>query len=141
MINNILLCLILLAPCVVLGQQSLLDETPIQTVNRIMNDYVKQQTDNQDIDENKFAMTTALYALQDSADKKDFDILLKTWLNYSPPNYPTRKLIEPIFYKDKVSAIEKINELISHNDTYAGRNSMPGSDLVFLREKIFNYKN
>lgn len=139
MIKYTLLSLLLLLTTAAISQPTIGEETPIQTVTRIFSAYMQQQTENQDIPENKESMMRALYALQDTADKKDFGILVNAWLNYEPPNFPTKKLIEPILYKDKVAAIEAINERMIYINNWAGKNTTPGSDLVKLRDKIYNH--
>jgi hypothetical protein len=125
----------------VLGQKTIRDETPVQTINRIFTAYMAQ-AEATDILENKEAMAMAINTLKkDDAktyDKKELNLLVRVWLDYNPPNFRTRKLVEPLLSRNKVATIEVINELLLYTQSWQSRNSSPGSDLEKLREKIYN---
>ncbi|MEO8770626.1 MAG: hypothetical protein ABI402_11090 [Ferruginibacter sp.] len=139
MMKYSILCLLLFISTVAIGQKAIKDETPIQTINRIFKAYMAQ-AEATDILENKEAMSNAIHILQktdgEASDKKDLSLLVRVWLDYNPPNFHTRKLIEPILFMNKVATIEVINELLLYKQSWESRNTSPGSDLEKLREKI-----
>lgn len=138
MIKFICSCLLLSITSIAIGQKTIKDETPIQTINRIFKAYMAQ-AEATDILENKEAMTAALNSLKNEKKipgKTELNLLVRVWLDYNPPNFHTRKFIEPLLNRDKVTSIEIINELLLYKQSWESRNTSPGSDLEKLREKI-----
>ena len=79
-------------------------ETPIKTVDRVFKSYIKQ-SENTDSPTNKDAMKNALQLIQTKSDVQDLPLLINVWMYYDPTDFPTRKLIQPIFTKDKKNTL------------------------------------
>ena len=118
-----------------LGQKASSSETPIKTVNRVFKEYIKysESTDSQ---ENKDTVSKALKRLQASSKEKDLSLLIEVWMYYDPTDFPTRELIEPIFYKNKEAAINAIRKRIKMRAKWEDKDNAPFSDLINLQAQL-----
>jgi hypothetical protein len=118
-----------------LGQKASSSETPIKTVNRVFKEYIKysESTDSQ---ENKDTVSKALKLLQASSKEKDLSLLIEVWMYYDPTDFPTRELIEPIFYKNKEAAINAIRKRIKMRAKWEDKDNAPFSDLINLQAQL-----
>ena len=115
------------------GQKTTL--APIQTVKQIFYDYVEfaEGTDSED---DKTAMTSSLIALQKSAVKKDLPLLIDVWMYYDPTDFPTQEFINPIFNKNKATALEAIDKRLKHKRKGEDKTTAPYADLIALRKRL-----
>jgi hypothetical protein len=112
-------------------------DTPIQTVERIFNQYVAF-SEGTDSKENKDAMTDALMALQKSSDQRDLPLLIDVWMYYDPTDFPVRNFVEPVFNKDKSAALHAIDERLKHKRPSEEKDLAPYADLLELKRRLSN---
>ena len=134
--KRILLVLFLLSIVVLgMGQKASSSEKPIKTVKRVFKEYIKysESTDSQ---ENKDTVSKALKRLQASSKEKDLSLLIEVWMYYDPTDFPTRELIEPIFYKNKEAASKAIHTRIRMRAKRENKENAPFSDLIDLQTRL-----
>ena len=118
-----------------IGQKASSSETPIKTVKRVFKDYIKN-SESTDSQENKDSISKALKRLQVSSKEKDLSLLIEVWMYYDPTDFPTRGLIEPIFFKNKTSAHNATRMRILMRAKGEDKDSAPFSDLYDLRNRL-----
>ncbi len=117
------------------GQTQKKSETPFQTVNRIFYNYIKN-SETTDSKENKESMTKALKNLQFSSSKTELYLLINIWMYYDPTDYPTRDLINSIFFKNKLETIYNIDKRIKNKKDWESKANAPFSELFALKELL-----
>ena len=117
-----------------MGQKATSSEKPIKTVKRVFKDYIKysESTDSQ---ENKDSISKALKRLQVSSKEKDLFLLIEVWMYYDPTDFPTRELIEPIFFKNKEAANRAVHGRIRMRAKGEDKTA-PFSDLLDLKDRL-----
>ena len=111
------------------------DKTPMQTVARIFNQYVEQGATT-DSKTNKEKMTLALTELQKTSTRTNLPMLINVWMYYDPTDFPTRKLMEPLFTKDKSAALGAIKNRLKNKKSSEDRSKAPYSDLLAFHERL-----
>ena len=132
--NKFITILLLIATVSAAGQNTGI-ERPIQTVERIFNNYIKSSGDIDSLDNEK-AMAGALATLRRESSEKDLPLLINVWMYYDPTNFSVRELIEPIFNKDKPSSLAAINRRLKKKTKGENNKTAPYTDLISLREKM-----
>jgi len=132
--SRLLTILLLIATVSAAGQNTGI-ERPIQTVERIFNNYIKSSGDIDSLD-NERAMARALSSLRQESSEKDLPLLINVWMYYDPTNFSVRELIEPIFNKDKPSSLAAINRRLKKKTKGENNKTAPYTDLISLREKM-----
>lgn len=127
--------LLLTATVSTAGQNTTATETPIQTVERIFNNYVKY-SEGTESPANKEAITKALTSLQQASSEKDLPVLINAWMYYDPTDFSIRELIEPIFNKDKAASLRAINLRLKKKRKGESNKTAPYTDLISLKEKL-----
>jgi hypothetical protein len=117
------------------GQLKVGKETAIQTVRKIFKSYIELE-ESVDSDENKKAMTKALKQLFSTTERKDLSLLIDVWMYYDPTDYPTRKLIEPIFHKEKEATLVAVEKRLKSKKKWESNDSAPYSELIYLRSSL-----
>jgi hypothetical protein len=115
-----------------------LSRTPIEAVKSLFKTFLKS-TESVDSDSNKNLMTTALIALQKSNKNNDISILIEVWMYYDPTDFPTRKLVEPIFYKDIIATTKAIEKRLKNKKKWESKETAPYSDLIELKEVLSQF--
>ena len=133
--NKFLTAILLILCVTTFGQGATKTEMPIQTVDRIFNQYTKVE-DNSPSQSVKDEMTKALTALQQSSSKTDLPLLLNVWMYFDPTDFPTRKLIEPIIHKDKAASLIAIDKRLKKKRKTESKENAPYSDLLSLRQQL-----
>ena len=133
--NRLLTILLLTTAVSTAGQNTIRIETPIQTVERIFNSYVKyaEGTDSKD---NEAAMARALTSLQQESSVRDLPALINVWMYYDPTDFPVRELIEPIFNKNKPATLAAIDKRLKKKMKGENNKTAPYTDLIALKEKM-----
>jgi hypothetical protein len=120
---------------VTFGQRQKKSETSFQIINRIYHDYIKY-SEATDSKEDKDSMTEALKNLQFSSSKTELYLLINIWMYYDPTDYPTRDLINPIFFKNKLETIYNIDKRIKNKKDWESNETAPFSELFALKELL-----
>ena len=110
-------------------------ETPIKTVDRVFKSYIKQ-SENTDSPTNKDAMKNALQLIQTKSDVQGLPLLINVWMYYDPTDFPTRKLIQPIFTKDKKNTLVAIDKRLNKKKKWENKETAPYYDLVSLKDEL-----
>ena len=110
-------------------------EAPIKTVDRIFKEFVKY-SESTDLPDNKAEMEKSFIALKDSCVPADLNLLINVWMYYDPTDFPTRKLIEPIFFKYKKASLDAVNKRLNHKRKGESVESAPYSDLLYLKDLL-----
>ena len=117
------------------GQKKRKTETPFLTIHRILDNYLTnpEATDSQ---ENKDSMMKALKTLQHSGVEDELYLLINVWLYYDPTDFPTRVLINPIFFTNKRETIYQIGIRIENQRKGEKEDTAPFSDLFLLKDTL-----
>jgi hypothetical protein len=110
-------------------------EPPIQIVNRNFKVY-KSTADNSPSWKIKKEMLDALTELQQSVNDKDLPVLVNVWMYYDPTDFPTRSLIEPIFFKHKMAALNAVNKRLLYKKKWEDKDKAPYSELIALQKQL-----
>lgn len=111
------------------------NEASLKTISRIFEAYI-HQNENIDSQENKDAMQAALKSLEKVTDKKNLTLLIDVWMYYDPTDFPTRRLVEPVLYKDRPASIAAIEERLKNKKKWEKETTAPYSDLVHFKKAI-----
>jgi hypothetical protein len=133
--NKSLTILLLTITVSTAGQDTPATETPIQIVERLFNNYIKFGDGVESI-ENQVTMAKALSSLLRESSEKDLPVLINVWMYYDPTDFPVRELIEPIFNRDKPSALAAIDIRLKKKRKGESNKTAPYTDLLALKAKL-----
>ena len=114
------------------GQSSVKVDAPFQTIHRIFTDYLNQKKSN-DSQQNKDSMQNSLKTLQRTHETDELYLLINVWMYYIPPNFPTRELINPIFFADRRETIKQIK--VRRKNKWIGEKSQSGPFFELIKFK------
>jgi len=107
----------------------------VQVIDAIFEEY-KENMEDTDSRENKEAMLNALKSLPAKVDAKILALLLDVWMYYDPTDFPTRKLIDPVFQKNKTTALNVVESRVKNKYNWENEENAPFSELSALKEKL-----
>lgn len=110
-------------------------ETPFTTIHRIFNSYISYP-EATDTKEHKDSMIKALQTLQHPGVKDELYLLINVWMYYDPTDFPTRDLIDPIFFANKPATIEQVNIRIKNKLQSESKHTAPFADLYALKDTL-----
>ena len=111
------------------------EKASVKTVKKIFSNYIKY-SESTDSKENEEKMTEALQSLPKKCDEKDLALLIDVWMYYDPTDFPTRKLINPIFEENKEAALKAIDKRLKNKKKWESEGTAPYDDLVNLRQEL-----
>ena len=117
------------------GQSVSETQTPFQTIHRIFSDYLNNKK-NTDSKENKDSMENSLKTLQHSSVKDELYLLINVWMYYTPSDFPTKELVTPIFFANKLETITQIKVRMKNRWVGEKRRSGPFSELIKLKNEL-----
>jgi hypothetical protein len=108
---------------------------PIQIAKTIFFNYV-EYSESTDGMENKDAMKKALIELKTFATDADLPFLINIWMYYDPTDFPTRQLVEPIFFARPKASLKAVSKRIKYKRKGESSEDAPYVDLFDLQERI-----
>ena len=111
------------------------NEVSLKTISKIFETYISQD-ENIDTKDNKDAMQAALQSLKKVSDKKSLTLLIDVWMYYDPTDFPTRRLVEPVLYKDRPASIAAIEERLKNKKKWEKEGTAPYADLAAFKKAI-----
>ena len=112
----------------------------IKTIRTIFEEF-KDNQESVDSEDNKEAIKTALQNIHELKVYEDIKLLLDVWLYYDPTDFPTRKLIEPIFIVNESVVTEAIFRRIKYKYEWEDETGSAIEDLNNLKYKLIPYQN
>lgn len=109
--------------------------TPIQTVERIFEDYIKySESTASQVD--KDSMIEALQTIQQLRSEGDLIVLINVWMYYDPTDFPGRHLVYKILENSRPESIKAVRTRISNKKKWETDNTAPYSELKDLLKQL-----
>lgn len=110
--------------------------TSIRTIRCIFNNYHEGLGEGVESAENKAAMKSALESIPPFLNDNDMLLLVNVWMYYDPPDFPTRDLLSPVFFRNKERSLGIVTRRLAHKKKYEARDKAPYLDLVELQKQL-----
>ncbi|MDB5256178.1 MAG: hypothetical protein JWM14_873 [Chitinophagaceae bacterium] len=123
----------------VFAQEKKNQETPIQTIKRVFDGYVKygESTDSK---VNKADMTKSLQALKTVTQPEDLELLINVWMYYDPTDYADIPLVYKVLKQNKNASIQAVKARIKNKKDWEQEGLAPYSDLPKLLQRLEDEK-
>jgi len=127
--------ILLLSSLFILGQPKNGSESAMNSIRKIFNSY-KQLSENIDSKDNKEVFTKSIKSLKTVNNQKDLLLLVDVWMYYDPTDFPTRELVEPIFFDNKSATLTAIKNRIKNKQKWERKDKAPYAELYSLKAAL-----
>lgn len=110
-------------------------DSAIAVIQKIFLSY-RKQSENTETEKNKIAFTNAVQSISVVPGPKKLMILVEAWMYYDPTDFPTRNLLEPVFFRYKSATLKAVNKRIKEKRKWEKPDEAPYSDLFSLRVEL-----
>lgn len=110
-------------------------DSAIAVIHKIFLSY-RKQSENTETEKSKIAFTDAVQSISVVPELKELMILVEVWMYYDPTDFPTRNLLEPVFFRYKSATLKAVNKRIKEKRKWEKPDEAPYSDLFSLRVEL-----